>query len=42
MQNATVTAFTVSELLRKNRLEGGGGGGGGQHPPPPKVNADAG
>ena len=25
MQNARVTAFTVSELLRKNRLEGGGG-----------------
>ena len=26
MQNARVTAFTVSELLRKNRLEGGGRG----------------
>ena len=32
MQNARVTAFTVSELLRKNRLDGGGGGRGGTNP----------
>ena len=28
LQNSSVTAFTVLELLRKNQLEGGGWGGG--------------
>ena len=28
-QNARVTAFTVSELLRENQQDGGGGRGGG-------------
>ena len=29
LQNARVTAFTVSELLRENQQDGGGGRGGG-------------
>ena len=29
LQNARVTAFTVSMLLRENQQRGGGGGGGG-------------
>ena len=34
MQNARVTAFTVSELLRENEQVEGVGGGGGNYPPP--------
>ena len=34
MQNARVTAFTVSELLRENEQVEGGGRGGGNYPPP--------
>ena len=34
LQNARVTAFTVSELLREKQ-HGWGGGGGGKIPPPP-------
>ena len=30
LQNARVTAFTVSELVRQNQQGGGGGGGGGR------------
>ena len=39
LQNAKVTAFTVSELLRENQHGGGGGGGrgGGQNYPPPSF-----
>ena len=32
LQNARVTAFTVSELLRENQQGWGGGGGGGSYP----------
>ena len=39
MQNARVTAFTVSELLRENeQVEGGGRGGGGLPPTQIRVN----
>ena len=37
LQNFSVTAFTVLELLRKNQLEGEGGGGGGKTTPPPSL-----
>ena len=37
MQNASITAFTVFELLRENQQEVGAaiGGGGAAFPPPP-------
>ena len=34
LQNAYVTAFTISELLRENQQEGGRGGG---SPPPSQL-----
>ena len=37
LQNARLTAFTVSELLRENQQEGGEGGGGTTHFPPNEI-----
>ena len=37
LQNARLTAFTVSELLRENQQEGGEGGGGTTHFPPMRL-----
>ena len=45
LQNARVTAFTASELLRKNLQGGGGGGGGGKitsTPYPPRLGLNQG
>ena len=37
LQNARLTAFTVSELLRENQQEGGEGGGGNSPLPPNEI-----
>ena len=37
IENARVTALTVSELLRKNQQGEGGGGGGKIIPPPTQI-----